>query len=320
MRERPETCGDEDVTTSDKLLFWLSANGAGSWGQFRAAVEDLVDDQRENDLYISERLPLYQRLKFNLGQLGHVEFDANDAGGWRVSPPVLAMSESDQEPMAVLCGARLPSLITRLSNSRCRITRQSIDEAPELIRVASDDMGEIEKIASDMGLIFQQRASTSLLCCLPRVTSLHSWNCVRAQMPFGRDTKIERFDFAKRSYRWTDSSTREAQHRRGLYRVTRFQRREHYLRANGVVYRVPSQVGNYFLAAQRERQVLRYDYKRNEFKVSGFFRPPLLVDRALILCSGVPPSYDRTTSMLMYSGIPESIAGLAAFVLCQQLL
>ena len=77
--------------TPERGLYGFSARKEGSWPQFRAAVErlDVADttDEAEQDA----RLPLHQRVRFNLVRLGHVEFGAADCEeGWRVVPPSLA--------------------------------------------------------------------------------------------------------------------------------------------------------------------------------------------------------------------------------------
>ena len=139
-------------------------------------------------------------------------------------------------------------------------------------------------------------------------------------MPFGHDTKVQRFELSRRFCRWTDCAARDARDRDGLYRFTRFQRREHYLRFRGDNYRVRGQFGNYFIAAQRQRSMLQYNRSRREIQVPAICRPPLLVDRALIICSGFPPAHDPTAGTLTFSDVPENIAGLAAFVVCQERL
>ena len=76
----------------NELLYWLSARRAGSRAQFRSAVEEIMQSESDSSSG-PERIPLYQRMRFNLQQLGHVEFDANGCeAGWRVVPPVLAFS------------------------------------------------------------------------------------------------------------------------------------------------------------------------------------------------------------------------------------
>jgi hypothetical protein len=153
------------------------------------------------------------------------------------------------------------------------------------------------------------------------VLDLNAWQGKETPLPFGRDTNVTRFELTRRTCRWVESSVEDAKRARdGLFRVTRFQRREHYLRLDGQTFRVRGQVGNYFVAAGRRRQVLRFDHVARQLIVSDVCRPPLLVDRALILCSGFLPRHDAAAGTLTYSEIPEGIAGKAASILCQDRL
>lgn len=305
-----------------ELLYWLSAKKIGSWGQFRSAVEGLLEEAADTDSF-GERVPLHQRVRFSLEQLGHVEFHvAGDKVGWRVAPPALATTEIQGESVATLCGARLPELVSMLCEERrgVEVERHATtsNEAPEILRFVAKDNNELQMVAAQTGISFQPLTSLSILASLPRITDLGAWRCPSAQIPFGRDTKIQQFKLSRRYCGWSDSINREAKARDGLYRITRFQRREHYLRVNGFTYRVPGQFGNYFIAAQRRRPLMQYDRNRHQVHVADICRPPLLVDRALILCTGFLPAHDPINRTLTYSDVPENIAGLAAFVLCQE--
>jgi hypothetical protein len=68
---------------------------------------------------------------------------------------------------------------------------------------------------------------------------------------------------------------------------------------------------------RRRRQVLRYDGQKRMLAVSASCRPPFLIERALVLCSGSPPSYEG--GILQYTEIPENIAVIAAALLRQEL-
>ena len=57
----------------NELLYRLSATQTGSWAQFRCAVEEVMLDGEEL-IKQPDRLPLHQRVRFNLQQLGHIEF------------------------------------------------------------------------------------------------------------------------------------------------------------------------------------------------------------------------------------------------------
>ncbi len=306
---------------NNEILYWLSANRAGSWAQFRSAVEDLVP--RGDEAVAGPDRP-YLRIRFNIQQLGHVEFFEHGCeNGWRVAPPVLALSEQSNGVVGILCGARLPNLIRKIEEVADSVRREQHTgaEHPDVFRLVGDHASDLEDVAQRAGVLFQPYAPLSILSCLPRVLDLKAWNSNESPLPFGRDTNITRFELTKRSCRWVESSVEDAKRARdGLFRVTRFQRREHYLRLNGRTFRVRSQVGNYFVAAVRRRQLLRYDRTACQLIVPDVCRPPMLVDRALILCSGFLPRHDKETSTLTYSDIPEGIAGKAASILCQDRL
>lgn len=113
--------------TADSLLVWMSARGSGSWQQFRAAVEELqlaeskasaTADAEDTGAY---GLPLYQLLRLNVQRLGHAEFFTGaNAAEWRIVPPALAISGRGPDALAVLTGARSPSMMRRLNNSSSR--------------------------------------------------------------------------------------------------------------------------------------------------------------------------------------------------------
>ena len=107
----------------------------------------------------------------------------------------------------------------------------------------------------------------------------------------------------------------------GLFRFTRFQMPQYFLREKNETIRLPGPVGKYRILSQRRRHALKYDRRTKCLIVPAILRPPLLTERALILCSGYPPalsvSYKRRT--LTYRDIPEEVAGIAAEVLRQDL-
>ena len=124
--------------TPNELLLWLSARKEGSWLQFRAAVETLELAERADEAKKMPQLPLHQRIRFNLERLGHVEFDAAGCeDGWRVVPPVLAISRICGKTTGVLCGARTPKLLERIERAASGLTFERVParDCPDVIRV-----------------------------------------------------------------------------------------------------------------------------------------------------------------------------------------
>jgi hypothetical protein len=122
--------------------------------------------------------------------------------------------------------------------------------------------------------------------------------------------------------RWTPISLKEA-HRvgaEGLFCFSRFQTPQYFIRQGQETIRIPGAIGKYYVLSRR--RVLSYDRRQRHLTLPAICRPPLLVERSLILCSGLPPSISTVYGRLRltYQDIPEEIAGLAAEVLRQDLI
>jgi hypothetical protein len=173
-------------------------------------------------------------------------------------------------------------------------------------------------IAERACLLFQDDAPAALLASLPPVDD----PSVRhpTELPFGSEWKIDRFspdDLVWRAA--TFDGARGASG--GLFRFSLRHQRHVLFCWRGGSSRIPGQVGKYLVLRQRRRQVLKYDDHSRTLSVPASCRPPFLVERALILCSGSPPSYEggQRGGVLRYTEIPEAIAAIAAALLRQGL-
>jgi hypothetical protein len=312
------------------LLHWMSARRHGSWAQFRTAVEELhlgMDaevDGEGDDAPDQFALPLYQSLRFNLQRVGHVEFfaGAGEGADWRVTPPALAVTQLADGWLGVVAGARSLTLTERLhaaaAGHAANLRRLVFPAYPDQILITTSAHSTLAAVAESGGLLRQDDAPTTLLASLPPVDD----PCVRyqAELPFGLEWKIERFspdDLGWRSATLEDARSRQA----GLFRFSLKHQRNVLFCVGGAAFRIPGQVGKYLALRRRRRQVLRYDAQNRILSMPASCRPPFLVERALILCSGLPPTYQGGTrgGSLHYGGIPNVIAALAAGLLRQEL-
>ena len=313
---------------ADELLLWLSARKQGTWEQFKGAAEDLhaPDDEaaREDDIDAEEErgrdaLPVYQRLRLNFERLGHAEFFANGCEeGWRVAPPVLAAREHAGRWTGILCGARSRRLLARLHDAgagKAALETEEQDGAPLVQRFAAADQSALASLAAEAGLHFQVEAPLAILCSLPAVSD----RALRhpQELPLGPDWHVEQFSAA--ALGWSGSSREEAlRAREGVFRFRfRYQWR-HFLCLHGKAYKIPGQIAKYVLLRRHRRKVLAYDGQTLTLTLPAVCRPPLLVERALILCTGRLPSFEARAKTLTYTGIPPLAAQLAARLLCQE--
>jgi hypothetical protein len=305
------------------LLIWLSAKGSGNWGRFRAAVDELQvsddpngdDEDFDQEAADSRSLPIHHSLRLSLERLGHAEFFRKEfPDGWRVVPPTLACTSSESEAIGILCGARTDPLMARVENAAngLHLERTEQDECPDRIHVVANDQSHLQQLAHAAGLWFQPDATRMLLAAAPPVDD---WQLRKpAELPFGTDWDVARFSTETRGWKAvTADEARKASF--GLFRFSMPFQPHYFLQSRGSTYKLPVQVGKYLLLRRERHRVLSYDAASKSLSIPVSYRPWLLVDRALTLCSGLIPAIEA--GRLKYQNISKEIALTAAALLRQ---
>lgn len=322
---RGKTSLQEDAMKANELLLWLSARRQGSWQQFRAAVEELNSDDDSTaigtDTPSETQFPLHQKLRLDLERLAHVEFFTRGCDkGWRVTPPTLAAHQGSDGIRAVLCGARSPALRERLLRIGEKVGCESLDLSgiPEVIRLIVPSSSALSDIATQAEISSQVDAPFGILSNLPPCDPPSSSHTL-SEYPVGADWNIHEFDSTL--LRWQKIDRRQAQAKRyGVLRfVLSFQQPRYFLLWKKAIYEMPRAVALYTLLQRSRRDLLCYDALEQKLTVPAICRPPRLLERALVLCSGLPPVYDETTAKLSYCEVPHDIARFAAQLLRQRL-
>lgn len=310
------------------LLLWMSARRAGSWQQFRSAVEALHIPVEEEEASAGDSegggLPYYQQLRLGFERLAHAEFFTQGCeDGWRVAAPVLAVRESNQEWKGIVCGARSPRLLSAFqvaadSNGVDYCTEDSTGQPP-IIRVVGPEE-RLARFAETTGISMQKNASLAILSCIPAIDDTQY---LRASvLPMGEDWKIDRFD--PQTLGWRAISRDEAVTSRNRFLRFVFGYERHYfLTLGGRVLRLRGpgggQIGKYLVLRRCRHNVLRYLPASTELIIPASCRPPLLVERALVLTTGSLPTFEQEESLLRYRDIPGIIARFVAELLCQEI-
>lgn len=313
--------------SANELLVWMSARSRGSWQQFRAAVEELQlnnaegDESREteDDTRDTSALPRYQTLRLNLERLGHAEFFAGaEPSGWRVTPPTLAAAAGRNGWRGTLVGARTPKLLQRVREAATQHSVETIPvvDCPDQIIISNASADTLASLAHRAGLLFQENAPLAILTSLPPVDDLSLRQ--ETELPIGSEWTVERFSTS--AGRWRDA-TREAAITTpgGLFRFSLRYRRVVVFCSNGRSFQTSTQAAKYLLLSRGRHHILRYDANSLDLSIPATYRPPFLIERALILCASAPPSYESETGYLLYADISRPVAELASALLRQEL-
>lgn len=196
------------------LLLWLSERRSGSWPLFRGGVKAFVgDDDSERG---GSKFPLHQQIRVDLQRLAHVEFFAQECeSGWRITPPVLALSSSDEGCLGVLCGARSDALLDRFKGSAAGMDLRGIElsTGPDALTVRANQESDLSRLAADSGIALQKDAPLAILSRLPVVAP--PWRGQAAsEFPEGAGWKGEEFETG--TFGWETVQRREAARRRYL--------------------------------------------------------------------------------------------------------
>ena len=239
---------------------------------------------------------------------------------WRVTPPTLAVTQHLRGCLGIVVGARSPLLLQRLHAAIGRANLQTLvlPAYPDQLLIDANDPSMLAEVATRANLSLQSDAPAALLTSLPPVDD----PCVRraTELPFGAGWRIDKFspdDLVWRSATLNDIKTASG----SLFRFALRHQRQVLYCARGAAFQIPGQVGKYLVLKKSRHQVLRYDRHHCSLTVPASCRPPFLVERALILCSGSPPSYEGGSrgGVLHYAEIPDGIAAIAAALLRQEI-
>jgi hypothetical protein len=317
--------------TADDVLIWVAARGEGSWSQFRRAVDSIYSLNPEGDEHEYEEdfeirsehgIPQQILLRENFLRLGHCEFFTHESRyRWRVVPPVLASNEANGIATGILCGARTPKLIEAIAAncSKDEMRTHGLKDAPEAILIEADSWRRISEIAEKSRVLFQRQASQTILLAHPDIQS-RAWE-TSARLPAGDGWPVKSFNSS--ALAWVQSSPQEARGAMsGLFRVQAFYPWRCFMKTGGRVIEVPREISVYRRLKIARRSVLRYDEQAKTLSMPAACRPPMLIERALVLLSGKLPDVSmRSDKKLLasYSNVPISCAKQISAILGQRL-
>ena len=195
------------------------------------------------------------------------------------------------------------------------VVRTAAEGMPDriVLRGSTEAMAEA---ARQLGLLFQVDAPLAILSAIPAARNPAAWSV--ASIPRTPGWTVQRFSSS--GLVWVDSTAEAALNTRtGFFRFRMRHRRFRYLRWRGRSYRVSVQVGKYAVIGRRPG-LLAYSRSNQTLTLPAVCRPPLLIERALVLCSGLLPSFDPVLGSVQYSNVLPEVAHLTAELLRQEII
>lgn len=286
------------INAENQLLFWLSEKGTATSQQLRAAWKCrslAAQDGRK-------RQPVLSRIS----RAGHIEIDAS--GNVSICPPTLVLVS---ESCAFASGARSPALRRHLEERLPESQFSSHRDECEVWRIAGT-MESIKATASELDLVFVMERGLDLLNQLPDYERLLSgisplkgvctrnwlhcrWNMRLGQLQWLRGDADSGVFKKKFGHRWTYLLRRKDGTCRELKSPAE--------RAAGIWLSLPD------LGARA-----CYDTTTNVLKICPGILPPVLIDRALRMASGFPPT--KKHDELHYVGVDHERAHECSRLLC----
>ena len=315
--------------SSDKLAFALAAATPLSRAYYKRVFEHL---------YFSDAVPAGYQLddvdyhryqtELNLDALDVCDFEFGENPSIHNRPPYLGVLPRSGFPTAVLFGARLPAIISRLTTAvRARKRRAALAAVaqpafvllPHRIRVEAESVETLADIAAEAGIRFTDRPPAADV--LAHVATVQQYEAAL-------DWRVGAVDLDWRREDFDVALARFAAPRADAVRLSRFthpqraHRREHYLVIDDRRGEVDARWGRFVMLHKAGRSVLSYDANLNVLLLPRSTPLPRLFARALVACSGFAPQDVNTgrETASAFVQVPRVIAVLAAEKLGQQLV
>lgn len=276
---------------TDLLLEWLSYRGEGKPDDL---PQHLLDDRRPRWVLDEQ------------SALGHIEVP--EPNRWCIAPPVLAglSTHPGGEHQALLCGARTQGVTAALAAAAedvgGHVVRLLQPPAPDVIRVITPTASALGDLAHRTQLPLQHNAALALLACLP---SIREWPRTPCAMVQGRVNAVLRFSRSR--LRWVPSTLQEAMGHRGFFSISRSWDRVFILKATpSECARIEPRAGQ--IAAVPKMRALEWDGATRSLGFPARLQPPMLIARALTLCSGTAPTIEG--GYLRFREIPPDVLRL----------
>jgi hypothetical protein len=160
-------------------------------------------------------------------------------------------------------------------------------------------------MAAHAGIPLQDDAAFTLLACLPAIAA---WPRQQSPMIGGRVRDVKRF--SREQLQWVAATLEEATAARsGLFRIQREYDWVSLIKLGADVSATIDDRAGRLIAAAKLRAVV-WEQETQALRIPMQLIPPAPIARALALCTGRLPSFDRKTHQLTFGGVNAAMLRL----------
>ena len=279
----------------EKLLYWLSSVGTGTWQTFAEACLTLgVVDDKQHARAVLRRMRL----------LGHIDC-SGDGTKWEVAPSALVIFPAEPS-LSFFAGQRVPSMLNDLKGDISKQHQPNFQGPP---RVTLDVNGHYSQVE------VTGQTSATLAKLLP---DLDGWKDSLTVIPRLVTAQFEMRYWDGRDFQPCNTFYQEGGRyfgQSGMYHLSRLAR--DYRGESTLFFDEPGQrwlrgdwYGLRFLALEANEALVEvaHDSGTNTLLIPEAQRWPLLYERALVLASGLLPMSAANTNCLLYKEVPLDLA------------
>ncbi len=314
----------------DVLLYVLSSWRQTSWTTFRRSFDELHRRQLTagHSTVLGDAALFRFRTLRMLASLGHVEmgFGPTGAGTVTVSNSALVALPGPGIRKAVLVGARSPAFVERLRKASSGAAADfavhpqgtATPFAPACIEIQAPRMDTFEMLAKSIGVPFMKA---------PPARAIGRWSGsvseYLAKLTWSPDDNVNwyREDFDPVSLRFVGAVDEPAPVRLSRYQDPVRETWRYRFFREGQFASIDPDWGRYAILSHHKRQAVEFDPTSSSVRVPTRAPLPVLLSRALALCSGRSPvpgrsvdTNDRSFGLRydVYQAIPPSVASVVA--------
>jgi hypothetical protein len=177
---------------------------------------------------------------------------------------------------------------------------------PSIVRLAAPSMAILVEVSAEAGVPLQSDAAYTLLACLPVIGE---WPRQPCRMVAGKVGAVLRFSGSKAE--WVESSLAEATAaKKGFFRIKRDWDSVSILKLTALDCAYIDDRAGRLAAAARHRHAT-WNAGSRSFSLPVRLVPPAAIARALTLCTGELPHFDRASRRVEFAGVRPATARLA---------